>query len=247
VTVLVAERLARALGVPLESLFAPVEKDAADLTLIIEFLREQPRETLSEIRHHLVAQFGTAPEQRRRRVALLGMRGAGKSSVGLQLADRLRIPFVELDREVERSAGIELAQIFSLYGQGAYRSFERECLERTLMRHPEVVIATGGGLVTEPQTYELLLRSCYAIWLRATPVVLFDRLHAQGDLRIASGPMHRQAMDIARHTLDARTELYAKADVAVESSELSVAQVVARIEKELRLGPSRRLKATKPA
>src|SRR2546428_7121716 len=104
-----------------------------------------------------------------RPIALLGLRGAGKSTLGAKLAQALSVPFVELDREVEKEAGAPLGEVFAMYGQDAFRRFERRALERVLGEHPQAVIATGGSLVTDPGTYELLLERCRSIWLKAAP------------------------------------------------------------------------------
>src|ERR1041384_2920720 len=101
-------------------------------------------------------------------IALLGLRGAGKSTLGAKLAELLKVPFVELDREVEKEAGAPLGEVFAMYGQDAFRRFERRALERVLAEYPQAVIATGGSLVTDPGTYDLLLERCRCIWLRAS-------------------------------------------------------------------------------
>jgi XRE family aerobic/anaerobic benzoate catabolism transcriptional regulator len=226
VSVLLLDRLAGALGVSLESLLMTNVRDAPDLALIVEFLRQQSAESLQTIRFRLLKEFGAAPETRQRRIALVGLRGAGKSSVGAALGRRLGLRFVELDREIEQEAGIALNEVFSLYGQPGYRMLERRCLERLLIEQPAMVLATGGGLVTEPLTYELLMRNCFAVWLHAKPAVHYERVRAQSDTRIASSALHRQAMDSIKSIVDARRDLYAAADLAVETSVRSVDQVV---------------------
>src|SRR4051812_26018810 len=109
------------------------------------------------------------PAARTARIALLGLRGAGKSTLGTKLAQALELPFIELDREVEKEAGAQLGEVFALYGQDAFRRFERRALERVLDDNERAVIATGGGLVTDPSTYELLLERCFCVWLKAAP------------------------------------------------------------------------------
>src|SRR2546421_6972567 len=116
-------------------------------------------------------------------IALLGLRGAGKSTLGAKLAQSLNLPFVELDREVEKEAGAPLGEVFAMYGQDAFRRFERRALERVLAEYPQAVIATGGSLVTDPGTYELLLERCRCIWLKAQPEEHMSRVIAQGDMR----------------------------------------------------------------
>src|SRR6185503_5549117 len=143
-----------------------------------------------------------------RRVALLGLRGAGKSSLGEKLAGALGVPFLELDREVEREAGAGLGEVFAMYGQEAYRRFERRALERVLRAHDNAVIAAGGSLVTDPDTYRLLLDNCRTVWLKAKPEEHMSRVIAQGDMRPFKG--RSAALDEIRTLLADRDRLYAR-------------------------------------
>ena len=152
----------------------------------------------------------------RRRIALLGLRGAGKSTLGAKLASTLGLPFVELDREVEREAGAKLGEVFALYGQEAFRRFERRALDRVLRAHAAAVIATGGGIVTDPHSYRTLLEHCRTIWLKARPEEHMSRVMAQGDLRPFKG--RSAALDEIRQLLADRDRLYARADVTIETS-----------------------------
>lgn len=161
------------------------------------------------------------------RIALVGLRGAGKSSLGAKLAQALQIPFVELDHEIEREAGTALGDIFSIYGQDAYRRFERRALERVLQKTARAVIATGGSIVTEPQTYELLLKNCRCIWLRTSPEEHMARVIAQGDMRPFKG--RSAALDEIRILLASRDRLYAKADASVDTSGKPVRQSLAEL------------------
>ncbi len=151
-----------------------------------------------------------------RRIALIGLRGAGKSTLGAGLADRLGVPFIELDRAVEREAGMGLAEILELHGQAGFRRLERVVLERTIADHPAAVIAAGGGIVSEPATFEALLTHCLTIWLQASPETHMQRVINQGDLR----PMrdNRQAMTDLRSILASREALYARADVTLDTT-----------------------------
>jgi len=140
-------------------------------------------------------------------IALLGLRGAGKSTLGTRLAESLKLPFVELDREVEKEAGAPLGEVFAMYGQDAFRRFERRALERVLGEHPQAVIATGGSLVTDPGTYELVLERCRSIWLKAAPDEHMARVIAQGDMRPFKGGNatgRSSALDEIRKLLDDR-------------------------------------------
>src|ERR1044072_7287207 len=127
------------------------------------------------------------PAARSARIALVGLRGAGKSTLGARLAQTLGVPFIELDRQVEKEAGASLGEVFALYGQDAFRRFERRALERVLDDSERAVIATGGGLVTDPSTYDLLLERCFCVWLRASPQEHMSRVIAQGDMRPFAG------------------------------------------------------------
>jgi XRE family aerobic/anaerobic benzoate catabolism transcriptional regulator len=150
------------------------------------------------------------------RVALIGLRGAGKSSLGRLLAERRGVQFVELDREIEREAGMALAEIFELHGAPGYRRLERAVLERVLAAGEAAVIAAGGSIVTEPETYGLLLAHCRTVWVRAAPEEHMQRVVSQGDLRPMKG--HDRAMVDLRAILAGREALYARADLTLDTS-----------------------------
>ncbi len=152
----------------------------------------------------------------RGRVALIGLRGAGKSTLGARLAADLGYPFVELSREVEKVAGCSVTEIHALYGAAAYRRYERRALEESIARYSEGVIATPGGIVSEPETLELLLAHCCTVWLKASPEEHMRRVVAQGDLRPMAAST--EAMEDLRRILAGRTASYAKADLSVDTS-----------------------------
>jgi XRE family aerobic/anaerobic benzoate catabolism transcriptional regulator len=161
-------------------------------------------------------------------VALLGLRGAGKTSVGRRLARRLKVPFVELDRRVEEASGLSLGEMFALHGEDYYRRLEHEALERLLDDDRPVVLATGGGLVTSRETWALLRRRAFTVWLRARAEDHWNRLLQQGDRRpMADQP---QAMAELRRLLKAREPLYAEAAHTVDTSKLGVEAAAERIE-----------------
>ena len=152
----------------------------------------------------------------RTRIALIGLRGAGKSTLGRRLAEDLGYPFVELSRAIEKVAGCSITEIHALYGAAAYRRYERRALEESIAQYPEGIIATPGGIVSEPETLDLLLAHCYTVWLQASAEEHMQRVVAQGDLRPMAAST--EAMEDLRRILAGRTPFYARADLAVDTS-----------------------------
>ena len=167
-------------------------------------------------------------DTRLQRIALIGLRGAGKTTLGIMLAAKLSVPFVELDREIEQDTGLPIGEIFTLYGQAGYRRTERRCLERVLMTHKHAVIAIGGGVVSEEETFHLLLAHCYTVWLKATPEEHMTRVIAQGDLRPMAG--NAEAMADLKRILTTREPLYRKADAILETSRRSLKDSLAELQ-----------------
>jgi len=161
---------------------------------------------------------------RTQRIALVGLRGAGKTTLGAAAAKALDVPFFELDREVERLSGTSLGAIIELYGQQAYRRYELQALQELLATQPRFLVATGGSLVSELATYEVLLRNCFTVWVRTTPEEHMQRVLNQGDLRPMASS--RQAMDDLRRILDERSELYGRADLVIDTTGRSEADSV---------------------
>lgn len=160
-------------------------------------------------------------------IALLGVRGAGKSSVGAALAKKLGMRFVEVDQEIEQAAGLSLSDVFTLHGEAYYRRVEREVLTRLLADPHPMVLATGGSIVNDPTNFALLKARAHTIWLRATPEDHWNRVVAQGDQRPMAENPH--AFEELRALLAARQKLYARADRTIDTSERSIREVVATV------------------
>jgi XRE family aerobic/anaerobic benzoate catabolism transcriptional regulator len=219
-SILLLRQVAGALDLPLTELISEQTPQDVELGLVNQFLRRLPTQKLAQVRSLLARDFGDAVEQRRKRVALIGLRGAGKSTLGARIAKLLDSPFIELDREIEREAGTSLSEIFLLYGQSGYRRYERRCLEKVLEKHERAVIATGGSIVSEPGTYDLLLSACFTVWLKAEPEEHMARVIAQGDIRPMAGSS--EAMEDLRRILASRAALYRQADATVDTAGKSV-------------------------
>ncbi|MCY2960205.1 MAG: helix-turn-helix domain-containing protein [Planctomycetota bacterium] len=167
----------------------------------------------------------------RERIALVGLRGAGKSTLGRQLALRLEVPFVELDQRVEALAGAPLGEIFSLHGEAGYHRFEAEALEAVLSEGERLVLAVGGSIVTRPSTFERLKRACRTVWLRASPAEHYERVRAQGDRRpMADRPGARAELEAL---LRGREPLYAACELSVDTRGRNVAGSLAALEQVL--------------
>jgi XRE family transcriptional regulator, aerobic/anaerobic benzoate catabolism transcriptional regulator len=221
---------------------------------ILELLQDAPRPALSRL-HDLLARlddaqleqaytllsngFGLGDAQgRERRIALIGLRGAGKSTLGAQLAAQRGVPFVELDRQIEREAGTSMNEILLLHGQAGYRRYERRALLHIAEQHADgVVMTTGGSIVSERETFDLLQSRFYCVWLKASPEEHMTRVVAQGDLRPFHGhaeagqPAMGEAMEDIRRILASREALYARADAVVDTSARSIKQSTRDLER----------------
>ena len=232
-SIVLLRRIAHAIGLPVTQLVHEGVEPALDFVLLSQFLERLSPPALAKARELLLKHFAeSSNDARRRRIALLGLRGGGKSTLGRLLAERLDIPFIELDREIEKRSGTTLSEIFDMFGQETFRRAEREALDDVLRQHKDFVIATSGSIVTEPGTLELLLASCFTVWVRAEPDEHMKRVIAQGDMR----PMARstRAMEDLISILRSREPLYAKADVALLTSgrtpEQNLAELLRLIE-----------------
>ncbi|SDV49736.1 helix-turn-helix transcriptional regulator [Chitinasiproducens palmae] len=232
-SVLVLRQVASALNCSLAEIVGDETTGSAEWLLIREVLQGRDSEALKRARLALTELFSQTPRDPNRdhRIALIGLRGAGKSTLGRMLADDLKVPFVELNRVVEKLAGCPPAEIHSLYGASAYRRYEHRALEAVIDTHPKAVIASPGGLVSEPATFNRLLAHCYTVWLQATPEDHMRRVIAQGDLRPMSG--NDEAMDDLRRILAGRSELYNRADMAFDTSGHSLADAYLQLRGRL--------------
>src|SRR5689334_5439138 len=236
ISIILLRQVAQAMGLPLADLVREGPDHPVEFSLLVQSLARLEPKQLAQARKLMADSFGASMErERRQRIALIGLRGAGKSTLGAKLAAGLGIPFVELDREIERLAGMSLAALFDLYGQSAYRRYERRALESVIETHDRAVIATGGSLVSEPATFDLLLAACFTVWLTARPEEHMSRVMAQGDLR----PMadNSEAMEDLRRILEGRAALYSKAEVTVETAGKSVEQSLALLQAAVAVTP----------
>ncbi len=226
VSIMRLRRLAVALHVEISE-FLESESDQPEQRSVRRFLRQIPRHRLPEVLARLEREVGSVRETRRSRIALIGLRGAGKSTLGAQLARELKVPFVEVDGEVEAESGLPLSELFSLYGQAGYRRFEGRCLTRIIKEYPRAVLSVGGGVVSEAGTYDFLLANCFTVWLSASPSEHMQRVMAQGDMR-PMGESH-EAMEDLKRILAGREPQYRRADEIVDTSGLSVEAAFVRL------------------
>lgn len=217
----VLKSIADAISVPVFELLPRAGLANSALEHVIDILTRLPSAELPAIAAAIQERCGAAAD-RGRRIALVGLRGAGKSSLGRKLAEQLGVPFLELNQVIEQNYGASVAMLIELSGLATFRKYEHECLQRVIAEHDAAVIATAGGIVSNPQTYELLLRRTHAIWIKARPEEHMARVIAQGDFR----PMahNREAMGDLVAILDARSADYARAESELDTSGSSVEQ-----------------------
>jgi XRE family aerobic/anaerobic benzoate catabolism transcriptional regulator len=231
VSIVLLRRIAAAVNASLVELFAPEVEEPADKQMIQRFLERLPNHRLEDVVFRLMRDFSPGEKIRRKRIALIGLRGAGKSTLGSKLALEMRVPFIELDGEIEKDTGMPLGEIFSLYGQSGYRAIERRTLTRVLSEREYAVLSVGGGVVSEKETFDCLLSHCYTIWIKAQPEEHMSRVLEQGDFRAMAG--NDQAMEDLRRILEAREPLYRQADMELDTSGSSVDASFTRLKTTL--------------
>jgi XRE family aerobic/anaerobic benzoate catabolism transcriptional regulator len=238
-SILVLLQVAQALHCSLAELLGDITTSSPEWLLIRELLEHRNEADLRRARQSLAGLFGASGEDRARhaRIALIGLRGAGKSTLGKRLADDLGYAFIELSREIEKFAGCGISEIHNLYGAHAYRRYERRALEEAIQIYPEVVIATPGGLVSDSANFNLMLSHCYTVWLQADPADHMTRVAAQGDMRPMAG--NKEAMEDLNRILEGRSAFYSKADLAFNTSQYKLDECFtalrAQVRKELML------------
>ncbi len=201
----------------LAELMGDVTTSSPEWLLLREMLGARSEADLRLVREQVSLLFGSTQEAARtNRIALIGLRGAGKTTLGQRLAEDMGYAFVELSREIEKFAGCSISEIHNLYGTNAYRRYERRALEETIQIYPEVIIATPGGLVSDSATLNELLSHCYTVWLQATPEDHLSRVAAQGDMRPMAGSA--EAIEDLKMILEGRTPFYAKANMTFNTS-----------------------------
>ncbi|MBN9597579.1 MAG: helix-turn-helix transcriptional regulator [Afipia sp.] len=225
VSIVLLRRVAAAMGAPVEDMI-PTAETGPDWLVIRDLMRSATPQQVAHAKE-ILSGNGAARHGAFAGIALIGLRGAGKSTLGKMLAKKIGWTFVELNKDVEQQNGLSVAEIIALYGQEGFRRMEQAALAQLLERKSPVVLATGGGIVSEPVTFDLVLSSFYTVWLRAAPEEHMGRVRKQGDLR----PMadDRSAMQELRTILLSREPLYARASAQVDTAGLNVDEAAQRL------------------
>lgn len=229
-SLLVLDQIARGLECSIAELIGDATTTSPEWLLLRDLLVGRSDAELRQLRVSL-----GAPAARRaaeRRIALVGLRGAGKSTLGRLLAEDLDVPFIELSAHIERLAGLTIREIHDLYGTHAYRRYECRALEEVLQLYPDFVLATPGGLVSEPAAFSLLLAHCRTVWLKADPADHMRRVVEQGDMRPMAG--NEEAMEDLRRILAGREAFYGKADQQLDTSRQPLAETFEQLRALIR-------------
>ncbi len=224
----VIRAIAQALDLPAAALLPATGARSAALDVVLDLVARVPEGELPELAKLIEARVARATgADRARRIALIGLRGAGKSTLGRMLAQHLGWPFIELDRVVEEDYGASIPDLIEMAGTATFRRHERSALERVIATNEAAIITTAGGIVSDPETYALLLRRSHTIWIKARPEDHMSRVMAQGDFR----PMaqNRAAMADLLAILEARRADYARAEAEVDTSGAALEQSFAEL------------------
>jgi XRE family aerobic/anaerobic benzoate catabolism transcriptional regulator len=234
VSVLVLNQVASALHCSLAELIGDFTTTSPEWLMIRSLLENRDEQTLHKARRAIGQALGTlsSSESNNVCIALIGLRGAGKTTLGQMLADDLDFPFVELSREIEQFAGCTIAEIQDLYGANAYRRYERRALEEAIQIYPEAVISTPGGLVSDAANFDLLLSHCTTVWLQANPEDHMQRVIEQGDFRPMAGT--REAMDDLKSILSSRQDFYSKAQFSLDTSKQALESTFTKLRNLVR-------------
>jgi len=233
-SILILLQVAQALQCSIFELLGDVTTSSPEWLLIRDMLEHRSEAELRRARLQLGEMFGSHGDEQARanRIALVGLRGAGKTTLGQRLADDLGFPFIELSREIEKFAGCSISEIQGLYGMNAYRRYELRALEEAIQIYPEAIIATPGGLVSDPAAFNLMLSHCTTVWLQANPEDHMRRVAAQGDMRPMAAS--KEAMEDLKRILEGRSAFYSKADLLVNTSQGNEDQAFAQLRSAVR-------------
>jgi XRE family aerobic/anaerobic benzoate catabolism transcriptional regulator len=229
ISILRLRQVAHAMGLPLAEVIRVGPEQSPELTLLVHTVSRLAPSQLAEARSLLMSTF--AAGTRRGRIALIGLRGAGKTTLGGMAARALNIPFLEMGTLIEQEAGTTVSEIFSLYGQAAYRRFEARALQNAIAGHERFILVPGGSIVSEPATFDVLLSSCFTVWIKASSEEHMARVIAQGDQRPMSD--NRESMKDLERILAGREAMYIKADATLDTSGKTIEQSFAELLKLL--------------
>ena len=233
-SILILLQVANSLQCSLSELLGDMTTSSPEWLMIREQLANADEATIKRVRLSIDEILGASGgHSRNQRVALIGLRGAGKSTLGQRLADDLGYPFVEVNREIEKLAGCSVNEIQALYGMNAYRRYEKRALEAVIQANPQAIIATPGGMVSDVATFNLLLSACTTVWLKAEPEDHMQRVIAQGDMRPMASS--KEAMEDLKQILKGRTAFYSKAEITINTSAQSEDQTFELLSSQVSL------------
>ena len=227
-SIVLLKRLAAAINIPLAELVDEGPRPSVEYQMLAQRLQRLKPRDLALVASLISHRFGYASD-RADRIALVGLRGAGKTTLGSLLAKHLGWDFIELSRAIESEAGMTVAEIFEVGGQAAYRRYELRALEKVLTERRKIVLAAGGGLAAETGAFERLLDACYTVWLQASPKEHWDRVIGQGDLRVSIGTQDRDALRDMRQILAQRESVYRLADARLDTGAKGITAALAEL------------------